>query len=220
MMVWEPLWLSVRVAVAASFFASVCGIGLGRLMARRRFVGASVVDTLLLLPMVLPPSVVGFFLLVVFSKNSWLGVALEKYLGISFLFHLEGAVLAAAVIAFPLVYQAAKSAFEQTDKDLENVARSDGANEWQVFWQVTMPLAWPTLLAGMLLGFARSLGEFGATLMIAGNIPGQTQTAPIAVYFAMEAGNTEMAWMISIGLVILSYACVGLHRLLIHKRES
>lgn len=215
MSVWDPLLLSAKVAALATVAAALPGIALGRLVARRSFPGAALLDTLLLLPMVLPPSVVGFLLLLLLGKNGVLGRWLAETFDLSLLFTWQAAVIASAVVAFPLMYQAAKSAFARFEEELEEAARTDGAGEWQVFWRVTMPLAAPALLAGLVLTYARALGEFGATLMVAGNIPGITQTAPVAVFFAAEAGDGSKAWVLSLGLIGLSYLCVALHRLLL-----
>ncbi len=149
-------------------------------------------DAFLLLPLVLPPTVVGFFLLVLFGKNGPLGQFLLK-LGILVVFSWPATVIAASVVAFPLMYVTARGALEQLDPQLLQAARTLGASEWRVFWRIAAPLAWPGILAGMILSFARALGEFGATLMLAGNIPGKTQTLPVAIFFAIEAGETPQA---------------------------
>jgi molybdate transport system permease protein len=217
---WEPLFLSLKVAFVSTLFAALLGIGAGRLMVRKQFRGKAVWDTLFLMPMVLPPSVVGFFLLVLVGRQGQLGNVLWEKWGISLIFSWQGAVLAAGVVAFPLVYQAARNAFSRADGEWEDAARTDGASEWQVFLRITVPLQAPALLAGVLLGFARSLGEFGATLMVAGNIPGVTQTAPIAVYFALEAGDRQTAWLLSLGMAGISYLCVLIHQLLLRRQDK
>ncbi|MMZ57084.1 Molybdenum transport system permease protein ModB [compost metagenome] len=170
------------------------------LLARRSFTGKSVIESLFLLPLVLPPTVVGFGLLILFGKNGWIGKWLINWFDIQIVFTWIGAVIASVVVAFPLMYQAASAAFQTLDEKLEQAARTMGASEWRIFWTVSFPLAWPGVLAGLVLSFARALGEFGATLMIAGYIPGQTDTLPIAIYFAAEAGQIEQAtgWVIII----------------------
>jgi molybdate transport system permease protein len=217
---WEPLLLSAKVASIATIIVMICGLILGRLFARASLPGVSILDTLFLLPMVLPPSVIGFLLVMLLGKNGPLGRLLEQWLGIQLLFTWQGAVVAAVVVAFPLMYQTAKNVFQRFDPELEQAARSDGASEWQIFWRIMVPLSAPPLLAGAMLAFARSLGEFGATLMIAGNIPGLTQTAPLAVFFAFEAGDERTAWVLSLGLIAVSYVCVLLHRLLLQRTDD
>jgi len=219
MIIWEPLFLSLKVAAIATIIAALLGLLCGRLLARAAFPGLSLIDTLCLLPLVLPPSVIGFLLIVALGRNGIVGKWLQDGLGVQLLFTWQGAVVAAVVVAFPLMYQTARNVFQRVDKELEQAARTDGANEWQVFWRITVPLASPALLAGVLLTFARSLGEFGATLMIAGNIPGQTQTAPLAVFFAFEAGDVQTAWVLSGGLILISWGCVSLHRWLLHRTD-
>ncbi|MCI1694228.1 molybdate ABC transporter permease subunit [Aneurinibacillus aneurinilyticus] len=196
----HPLILSVKVAGIATVIVFIVGVSMAFLLARRSFIGKSVIESLFLLPLVLPPTVVGFGLLVLFGKNGWIGKWLIDWFDIQIVFTWVGAVIASVVVAFPLMYQAASAAFQTLDEKLEQAARTMGASEWKVFWTVSFPLAWPGVLAGLVLSFARALGEFGATLMIAGYIPGQTDTLPIAIYFAAEAGQMEQAtgWVIII----------------------
>ncbi|HEY9652074.1 MAG TPA: molybdate ABC transporter permease subunit, partial [Coleofasciculaceae cyanobacterium] len=170
------------------------------------------IDGLFTSPLVLPPTVVGFLLLLLFGINGPIGKLLEPW-GITIIFSWVATVIAATVVAFPLMYQTARGAFEQIDKNLLNAARTLGASEWRIFWTITLPLAWPGLLAGTILAFARALGEFGATLMLAGNIPGQTQTMPMAIFFAVEGGDIPqgLAWTMIIiaislgGITALNY---------------
>jgi molybdate transport system permease protein len=190
---WVTLALTLKVASWATAINLVLGVAVGWLLARRRFVGREFVDALLTLPLVLPPTVMGYYLLVVVGKRGWLGRWLEQSFGINLIFTWQGAVIAATVVAFPLVLKSARAAFEAVDPQLEKAARVLGLNEWAVFFRVTMPMAWPGILAGVLLVFARSLGEFGATLMVAGSIPGRTQTLSIAVYEAVQAGQDDTA---------------------------
>lgn len=166
----------------------------------------SIVEGISLVPLILPPTVVGFILLMLFGKNGWLGQILAQW-NLRLVFTWYAAVLAAAVIAFPLIYRAALGAFEQIDKVLLDAARVEGASEVEVFWYIAFPLALPGILGGTVLAFARALGEFGATLMLAGNIPRQTQTIPMAIYFAVEAGSIEEAWFWAI--VIMGVSLVG-----------
>ncbi|TCP52897.1 molybdate transport system permease protein [Tumebacillus sp. BK434] len=205
---WSPVWLSLKVAGWATLITVVFGTLAGKLMARRKFRGRTAVESLLLLPMVMPPTVVGFGLLVLLGKSG-LGQIFPDG-GILFTWH--AAVTAGAVVAFPLMYQAAKTGFEMVDPELEAVATTFGANAWQVFWHVTLPLAWPVWLSGVLLSFVRALGEFGATLMVAGNIPGRTQTLPLGIYNAVESGREGLAWAWVACLFLFSFFMMWLIR--------
>lgn len=190
---WSPVLLSLRVAAVALVFIVVTGTVAARLMTRRPFPGRDVLDGLLVLPLVLPPVVTGFALLVLLGRNGPVGRMLEAAFGVRLVFTVHAAVIAAVVVGFPLMYQSAKAAFQSVDPRLEDAARTLGAGEVRVFAAVTLPLAWPGLVAGTVLGFARSLGEFGATVMVAGNIPGETTTVPLAIYFAADAGELRAA---------------------------
>ncbi|TJY43884.1 molybdate ABC transporter permease subunit [Cohnella pontilimi] len=201
----SPVWISVQVALAASLIVFVLALAAAKWMAKARFIGKSTIETLLLLPLVLPPTVVGFVLLMLLGRRSWIGEAYEWLLGQPIVFSWTAAVIASVVVAFPLVYRTMKAGFEEVDMELEDAARSQGATEWQLFRWITAPLASRSLTAGYLLGFARSLGEFGATLMIAGNIPNRTQTIPTAIYVAVDAGNVQLAWALAGATVMLSF---------------
>ncbi|MGH8843498.1 MAG: molybdate ABC transporter permease subunit, partial [Advenella sp.] len=186
--VWIPLLISLKVAGFAILINFVLGIGMGWLLARRSFPGRDLLDTILTLPMVLPPTILGYYLIVLLGRYGWLGRYLDQWFGIQLIFTWQGAVVAAAVVSFPLVFKPARAAFESVDRNYEDAARVLGLSEFALFLRVTLPLAWRGILAGLLLAFARALGEFGATLMIAGNIPGKTQTLSIAVYAAVQSG--------------------------------
>jgi len=203
---WPALWLSLQVATWATLACLVLGTGVGFALARWRFPGRDLVDTLLTLPMVMPPTVLGYYLLVLLGRKGWVGGWLHATFGINLIFTLTGAVIAATVVAFPLVFKPARAAFEAVDPQLEDAARVLGISEAGVFWRVTLPLAWRGILAGVLLGFARALGEFGATLMVAGSIPGKTQTLSIAVYEAVQAGQDDVANLL---VLITSVVCVA-----------
>lgn len=190
---WSALFLSLKVAGWATALNLIAGIGVGYLLARARFPGRDLLDTLLTLPMVMPPTVLGYYLLVLMGRRSWLGAWLQNNFGISLIFTWQGAVIAAAIVAFPLVFKPARAAFEAVDGQLEQAARVVGISEMAIFFRVTLPLAWRGILAGVLLAFARAMGEFGATLMVAGSIPGKTQTLSIAVYEAVQAGQDDVA---------------------------
>lgn len=203
---WPALWLSLQVSTWATLACLVLGTGVGFALARWRFPGRDLLDTLLTLPMVMPPTVLGYYLLVLLGRKGWVGGWLHATFGINLIFTLTGAVIAATVVAFPLVFKPARAAFEAVDPQLEDAARVLGISEAGVFWRVTLPLAWRGILAGVLLGFARALGEFGATLMVAGSIPGKTQTLSIAVYEAVQAGQDDVANLL---VLITSVVCVA-----------
>ncbi|WP_424237422.1 molybdate ABC transporter permease subunit [Bhargavaea ginsengi] len=202
----SPLALSLRVALLSTLLAAITGIALARVMGRREFPGKSAAEALILLPLVLPPTVVGFGLIMLFGVNGPIGRLLEDWFGIRIVFTWVGAVIASFVVSLPLMYQSVQAAFEKVDPRWENVARTMGVSEWRIFRKVTFPLAWPGILAGLVLAFARGLGEFGATLMIAGFIPGETVTVPLAIYFTYEAGRTgeAMFWVVLITLLGLA----------------
>jgi len=204
----SPLWISLRTSAAATAAAFVSGIAAAYAMSRYRGRGRGLIDGLFLLPLVLPPTVVGFFLLLIFGRRSVIGHALET-IGLTIAFSWPATVITATVIAFPLMYRTTLGGFEQVNPNLLGAARTLGAGEWRTFFRVLLPLAWPGVIAGTVLAFARALGEFGATLMLAGNIPGRTQTMPVAIFFAAEGGDTgrAVAWVILI--VALSLAAIA-----------
>lgn len=204
--VWTALALSVKVAGLATLLNLMLGVAVGFALARWRFPGRDLLDTLLTLPMVLPPTVLGYYLLTLLGRNSALGGWLDENLGIQLIFTWQGAVIAAMVVSFPLVFKPARAAFETVDAQLEQAARVLGISELGVFLRVSLPLAWRGILAGILLAFARALGEFGATLMVAGSIPGKTQTLSTAVYEAVQAGQDDKALIL---VLILSLVCVA-----------
>jgi molybdate transport system permease protein len=206
-MTWFPVYLSVKVAALATLLALMVGLPIAWLLARRRPPGTELWATMLLLPMVLPPTVLGYYLLLLIGRRSAVGRWLEGQWGITLVFTWQAAVLAAALVALPLVTRAAQVALEGVDRELEDAARTAGGSEWRVFLAVTLPLAWPGVLSGTLLAFARAMGEFGATLMVAGNIPGETQTLSIAIYDAMQAGNDAQAHALAL---LISVLTVGL----------
>ena len=198
---FSPLWISLKSSAIATFITFFMGIAAARWMLSTRIRGKALIEGIFISPLVLPPTVVGFLLLLLFGRNGAIGQFLLQF-DLTIIFTWQAAAITATVVSFPLMYKTALGAFEQIDANLLNAARTLGASEWQVFWRIMLPLAWPGILAGTILAFARALGEFGATLMLAGNIPGQTQTIPMAIYFAVEAGDMRQAaiWV----LIILS----------------
>jgi molybdate transport system permease protein len=194
----SPIWISLATSLIATAITFVLGIAAAAWRERRRGPLFALLDGVFLLPLVLPPTVVGFLLLLLFGRNGPLGQILLR-LGTTVVFSWPATVIAAAVVSFPLMYITARAALAQVDPELLNAARTLGASEWRAFRRVAMPLAAPGILAGTILSFARALGEFGATLMLAGDIPGRTETIPLAIYFAVE--SNEMSRAISWSLI-------------------
>lgn len=203
---WIPLALTLKVAGWATALNLLLGVGVGYVIARWRFPGRDLVDAALTLPMVMPPTVLGYYLLVVIGSRGVVGAWLLENFGIRLIFTVEAAIIAATIVSFPLVFKAARAAFETVDPQLEDAARTLGVNEWAVFFRVSLPLAWRGILAGLLLSFARALGEFGATLMVAGSIAGKTQTLSIAVYEAVQAGQDNTANFL---VAVTSITCIA-----------
>lgn len=215
---WFPLWLSLEVASLATVLSLILGIWLAWLLANKEFAGRNIVDALTTLPLALPPTVLGYYLLVVIGRGSWLGRAWEAATGSPLVFTWKAAVIASTLHAVPLLVKSTRAALENVDRSYERAARSLGASEWRLFWRVSMPLARRPIAAATALAFARSLGDFGATLMIAGDIPGRTQTAAIAIYDAVESGNTLVARTLVIVISILTAAIVWLSSRLEERR--
>lgn len=205
---FSPLWLSLRVAAIATVIVFIVGVFFARLLARRSFFGKGLIEATFLLPLVLPPTVVGFILLYVFGKNGFIGRFLLDAFDFQVVFTSTAVIIAAVVVSFPLMYQSAQAAFQQYDPNIEQAAYTMGASRWKVFWTVSFPIAWPGLLSGTVLTFARALGEFGATLMLAGFIPNVTDTIPLTIYFAVESGNSEMAKFWVILIVLLGFGAI------------
>ena len=203
---WVALTLSLKVAGWATAINLLLGVSVGYALARWRFPGRDLVDAALTLPMVMPPTVLGYYLLVVIGSQGVMGAWLLEHFGIRLIFTWQAAVIAASIVSFPLVFKAARAAFETVDPQLEDAARTLGIGELAVFFRVSLPLAWRGVLAGLLLAFARALGEFGATLMVAGSIAGKTQTLSIAVYEAVQAGQDDTANFL---VAITSITCIA-----------
>ncbi|MFC0401330.1 molybdate ABC transporter permease subunit [Paraburkholderia rhizosphaerae] len=203
---WVPLLLSLKVAGWATVLNFIFGVAAGLGLSRWRSGARDVVDSLLTLPLVMPPTVLGYYLLVLLGRRGVVGGWLDRF-GIQLVFTWQGAVIASMVVAFPLVLKSARAAFESVDPQLERAARTLGIGETAIFFRVTLPLAMRGILAGTLLAFARALGEFGATLMIAGNLPGRTQTLSVAVYAAVQAGDDRTANLL---VLVTSVTCVAI----------
>lgn len=202
----SPLLISLKVAglstVITAFFAILCAWRLSR----RNGTMPAILDSLCSLPLVLPPTVVGYYLILVVGRRGLIGPWLADF-GINLIFSWEGAVVAASVVIFPLIYKSARASLEQVDVCLENVARTLGASEWRVFLSISLPCAWKGIFSGIMLAFARGMGEFGATLMIAGNIPGKTQTLALAIYSAFQAGDDTKALLL---VTVTSILCIAM----------
>ena len=203
---WSPLWISVQVAVLATVCSVILGTALAYGVMKLKKL-RPLADAVLTLPLVLPPTVVGFFLLILLGKNSVIGQFFNE-IGLPFIFTMRGAVAAAFVVSFPLMYRSARGAMEQMDRQLLYAARTLGANEGKIFFRVILPNCRSDIFAGTILAFARAMGEFGATIMLAGNIPGKTQTMALAVYTAVQGGNREEAFQWAVIIVLMSAAAI------------
>jgi molybdate transport system permease protein len=204
----DALLLSLRVAILATVLNALIGVPLAWALARRRFPGRAAVDLLVTMPLILPPTVTGYYLIVLFGRRGWLGGPLYQMTGWSIAFTSYAAVVAATIMALPLLVRTAKAAFESVDRDLERAAFTLGRSELRTAVEVTLPLARNGILAGLVLAFARALGEFGATLMLAGNIPGKTTTVPLAIYTAVQTGEDAAALVLVVVLSALSCAVI------------
>lgn len=211
---WQPIELSLLIAISATLFVIILGIVTAWFMTKKEFPGKAIIEVILLLPIVLPPTVIGFLLIMLFGKKGVIGKAIDFLFGESLMFTISGAILAAVVVAFPLMYQSVKNGFTSMNPLIEDAARVDGANSWRLFRHISLPLCSPFLVTGTILSFARALGEFGATIMFAGNIPGQTQTLPLAIYVAFESNKLALAWSWVMMMVIISFVML----LFIQKR--
>lgn len=205
---FSPLILSLQVAGVATVLAAAAGMALAALLARSRFVGRNVIDVLVTVPMVLPPTVLGYYLLVAFGRQSVIGRTYEALTGSPIVFTTSGAVLAAMVSSLPIVVKSSRAALESVDAKLVFAARTLGATPFRAFWSVELPLAMRGALSGIMLAFAHALGNFGVTLMVAGDIPGETQTASLAIYDAIQAGRHNDAWGLVLVLTIVATTCL------------
>lgn len=215
---WSALTLSLQVTVVATLGLFVVGLLLGVVLARYQLRGQTIIETIIFLPLVLPPSVIGYFLLITLGRGS----PIVEWFHIRLLFTWQSAAIASAVVGLPLMVQSARAAIANVDKVLENAARTLGSSELEILWRVTLPLARRGVIAGLILGAARALGEFGATLMVAGNIPGQTQTLPLAIYDAVQARRYEQARMMVVIMTALAFVglwCVRQLESPLHRRK-
>ncbi|EGO65007.1 molybdate ABC transporter permease subunit [Acetonema longum] len=208
MLDWQPVVLSIKVALMSLVAVAILGVGAAFVMRRREFPGKAAVEAVFTLPLVLPPVVTGFLLLLLLGRYGPVGRLLSEVFQVQLIFTPYAAMISGTVVAFPLMYQSAKAALQSVDPHLEDAARTLGAGEGRVFFSVTLPLAWPGLLAGLVLSFSRALGEFGATIMVAGNIPGKTQTLPLAIYFAAESNDLTLAGLYVIIISLMTFALI------------
>jgi len=215
-----PLALTLRVAAVATGLALLLGVALGWVFARTRLPGRGVLEAVCMLPLVLPPTVLGYGLLVLMGRRSAVGGWLREHFDYTLIFNWHGAVVASTLVALPLVLKGASSAFTQVDRNLEAAARTLRQSRWSTFVRVTLPLAWPGILAGTLLAFARAMGEFGASLMVAGSIPGRTQTASMAIYDAVQAGRDDLALMLALIVSAVSVAILVLSNRFLQRSPS
>jgi molybdate transport system permease protein len=218
---WSAIGLSLQVAVTATVVSLPFGIGMGYLLARRRFWGKSLVETLLSLPLVLPPVVTGYLLLVLLGRRGWIGSTLDQWFGVRLVFTWKAAAIASAVMAFPLMVRSIRVAFAALDQRLEMAARTLGAGRFEAFIRISLPLAKRGVLAGSVLAFARSIGEFGATVMVAGNIPGETQTIPMYIYTEANApGGIEQSARMVLACIVIAIVALGISEFLERKRTA
>lgn len=201
----SPVQLSLKIASVSLVVVFIIGTFLAKFMSKKNFKGKVIAETIFLLPLVLPPTVIGFLLIIIFGNTSPIGQWIQSIFNHPVMFTWWAAVIASTVVALPLMYQSAKTGFSEVDSVVEEAARVDGAGEWSVFFLITMPLAYKSLISGAILSFARALGEFGATLMFAGNIPGKTQTMSTAIYMSIESGNMNLAWSLVFTMIIISF---------------
>ena len=207
-MILNPLILSLKISLISTTIVLIIGVALARFFTTHSFKGKSFLEVLIILPMVLPPSVIGYGLLIIMGKRSIIGKILYNLFGVSIIFTWEAACIAAIIVSLPLMYQSCKSAFINIDEVYEKAAKTLGADKKTVFWKIAIPLAWPGIASGVALSFARALGEFGATLMVAGNIPGKTQTIPLALYFSVESGDMRTANILMGIVVVFSFVLI------------
>ena len=204
----EPIFLSLRIATIATVFSFIFGVLLAYILNKKNVPGKNIWETIITLPMILPPSVTGYFLLMLLGKRGAIGSALIDLFGFKIIFTWYAAVIAACIVSLPLMYQNVKAAFLNVDPAYEKAARTLGSSEFRIFRTITFPLAWPGIISGIVLAFCRAIGEFGATLMVAGNIPGKTQTVPTAIYYAVENGNTTEANTLVMIMTVFSFVLI------------
>lgn len=216
---WSPIILSLKIALIATIFSFTLGIFFAYIINKKHIRGKSFLETLLILPMILPPSVTGYFLLIALGKRGLIGSFFIDYFDFQIVFTWMGAAVAACIVSLPLMYQNVKAAFINLDPIYEQAGRTLGSSELKVFFTIVIPLSWPGIISGTVLAFARAMGEFGATLMIAGNIPGKTQTIPTAIYYAVESGKIELANSLVLIMTLFSFILIFSLNLWLKKKH-
>ena len=218
---WMAVWLSLKVSLGVCLLTAAPAVALGWLLARRDFHGKALLESLVHAPLVMPPVVTGYLLLLLFGRNGWLGKPLAEWFGIRLVFTWQGAGLAAGIVALPLAVRSVRLAVSLVDRRLEEAAQTLGYSPWRVFWRITLPLAWPGILGGVLLAFSRSLGEFGATITFAGNVEGETSTLPLAIYSALQVpGGEATATRLVLASLVLCFASLTLSEWLTRRAKK
>lgn len=217
---WDPLLLSIKIALTSTPITLIVAMFFVKVLQKGRKTIKLLIELVLLLPLVLPPSVVGFVLIVIFGRSSLIGKWIDDIFHTTIMFTWWAGVIAAIIVSIPLMYQSLVRGFSEIDQSLLGAAKVDGSNGWQLFWRIELPLALPAIISGITLSFARAVGEFGATLMFAGNIPNKTQTTATAIYSAMEAGNMKLAWTLVGILIIFSFLLLTIIQLIGYRRNS
>lgn len=218
-MIIDALIISLKMSISSIIASSIIGILLANLLYRRKFKLKGLIENIILLPMFLPPSIVGYFLLLLLSRNSFLGSNLLRIFNIKLIFTWQAGAIATFIMALPIIYQNSKSAFLSLDKECEEAGKIDGANSIQIFFKIKIPMALRSILCGIVLGFARAFGEFGATIMVAGNIPGRTQSIPLAIYYAVDGGDTSSANELFILVIVIGILMITVFNYLISKSD-
>lgn len=216
---WTPILLSVKVAIVATFIAFITGTLIAYFLTKRSVPFKNFFETLIILPLILPPSVTGYILLYLFGKRGPLGMFLLENFHLQVVFTWGACVIASSVVALPLMYQNAKAAFLSVDPSYEKAARTLGSGEVKIFFTVLLPLSYPGIISGIALTFARALGEFGATLMVAGNIPNKTQTIPTAIYYAVQSGDSPLAQQLVLLMTVFSFLLIFLMNMYLKKKD-
>lgn len=215
-----PIIISLKVSIISTIITSILSIFIAWMMVKFNKKNGSVLEAIITLPLVLPPSILGYILLIVIGNNGLIGKIFYDNFGWSVIFTWKACIIASVIVSFPLMYQNCKASFQSIDKKILNAARTMGASEWKIFFRIAIPLAYTGIISGLVLAFARSLGEFGATMMVAGNIPNKTQTIPLAMYYAVERGDKTMANTLMIVVVIFSFSLIYFLNRWIEKRRN
>lgn len=213
-----PFWISLKVAITSTIIVTILGIIIAKWLYQQKGWFSRIIESLIILPIVLPPTVLGFILLIIFSPNNYIGGFITNVLHIPVIFTLTGAVIASVIVSFPLMYQHTVQGFRSIDKKMLNTARTMGASEGRIFFRLILPLAKRPIISGIMMSFARAIGEFGATLMVAGYIPNKTNTLPLEIYFLVEQGKENQAWLWVLVLIAFAVSVIGALNLMNRSR--